>query len=256
MTERAVYIGGLAVFAAAAALTVYFQVAMGGGGMEMPGGWTMSMMWMVMPGQTWLTAALVFTVMWLAMMVAMMLPSVLPMLLLYRRVATSRNDRHVGRALWLLGGGYFFVWVGFGIVAYAGGMGLSFAAMHSRTISHVIPIASACALVASGAYQLTPWKSACLRHCRDPMGLVAGHIGAGARAALRFGLHHGVFCAGCCWALMVMQLVLGVMSIGIMIAVAAVIALEKLIARGLLIARVTGVAAIVAGAWMLVGALR
>jgi predicted metal-binding membrane protein len=258
LTVRAIHLHSLLVFAAAAAATSYFVATMSGGPMPMPGGWEMSMMWMVMPGQTWVAAAVVFTVMWLAMMVAMMLPSAMPMLLLYRRAATFRKDAHVGASLWLLGGAYFFVWTAFGVLAYAAGMTISWLAMRYRAVSVAVPPATAAALIAAGAYQLTPWKSACLEHCRDPMALVANHLERGRSGALRLGLHHGVYCAACCWALMVIQLVLGVMNLGVMIVVAAAITLEKLLAHpwGYRTARFAGLLSISGGLWLLVDFIR
>jgi predicted metal-binding membrane protein len=128
--------------------------------------------------------------------------------------------------------------------------------MRFETVSRAVPAASGIALVVAGIYQLTPWKTACLRHCRNPTQLMAGHLGRrGWRDALGLGLHHGAFCAGCCWGLMLVQLVLGVMSIGAMALVAAVIAAEKLLAGGVGIARTAGVAAIVAGAGVALRAL-
>lgn len=250
--ESAVYWAGVAVFAAAAALTVYFNRSMTGG-MAMPGGWTMSMTWMPMGG--WLASGVMFAAMWVAMMVAMMLPSTLPMLLLYRRAQRFRREAHLGLLCWLVGSGYFLVWLLFGMVAFAAGAMIARAAMQSGTFSRAIPLASGVALVVAGIYQLTPWKSACLRHCRDPLLLLAGHVQGGWRGALRLGLHHGAFCAACCWALMLIQLVLGVMSLVVMAVVAVVIALEKLLPRGLLVARLTGAAAIATGLFVAARAL-
>ncbi len=99
----------------------------------------------------------------------------------------------------------------------------------------------------SGIYQLTQWKLACLKHCRDPLTLLAANLHRGRFGALRIGIHHGAFCAACCWALMLIQLVLGVMNLAAMVAVAVVIALEKLLPRGEWLARAAGLVAIVAG---------
>lgn len=250
--EGAVYWVAVGVFAAAAALTVYFNRSMTGG-MAMPGGWTMSMTWMPMGG--WLASGLMFAAMWVAMMVAMMLPSTLPMLLLYRRAQRFRGEAHLGWLCWLVGGGYFLVWLLFGMAAFATGTMIARAAMQSGTFSRAVPLASGVALVVAGIYQLTPWKSACLRHCRDPLLLVAGHVQGGWRGPLRLGIHHGAFCAACCWALMLVQLALGVMNLSVMALVAVVIALEKLLARGLLVARLTGAAAIFAGLFLAAHAL-
>lgn len=245
-TERSVYVSALALFAVAAGATIFLTHSMSGG-MPMPGNWTMSMMWMVMPGQTWLGAALSFVGMWLAMMVAMMLPSSLPMLLLYRRAAAFRGKSDLGVTTFVLGTGYFLVWLLFGVIAYAVGEVVARAAMESTTVCRAIPVAAGTALIVAGSFQLTPWKSACLRHCRDPLAVVAQHLHGGWRGALQLGIHHGAFCAACCWALMLIQLVLGVMNLPVMVLVGIVIALEKLIPRGEVVARVSGTVSILGG---------
>jgi predicted metal-binding membrane protein len=244
--ERATFTAALAVFAVAAVLTIYLTRSMSGG-MRMSGNWTMSMMWMVMPGQSWMTAALAFVGMWLAMMVAMMLPSSLPMLLLYRRAAAFRGESRLGLLTFAVGTGYFLVWTLFGVLAYLGGTAISRLVMTWLALSRIVPVAAGGALVLAGIYQLTPWKSACLKHCRDPLLLVAHHLHGGWRGALRLGIHHGVFCAACCWGLMLIQLVLGVMSLAVMAVVAVLIALEKVLAKGEVVARLTGYGAVLGG---------
>jgi predicted metal-binding membrane protein len=135
----------------------------------------------------------------------------------------------------------------FGVVAYLIGVLVARGAMHSDPFSRTLPLAGGLALCIAGIYQLTPWKSACLKHCRDPLTLVANHLHGGRFGALRLGIHHGAFCAACCWALMLIQLVLGVMNLTVMLAVAVVIALEKLLSKGEWVARVVGLAAIAGG---------
>ena len=241
---RASYTVAFLIFTAAAAATLYFKYSMSGG-MPMPGHWTMSPMWMPMGSE--LEGAVIFAAMWLAMMIAMMLPSTMPMLLLYRRAAAFRGQDHLARAMFVLAGGYFLVWTLFGIAAYLIGMLITRGAMHSDALSRALPITAGVALCVAGIYQLTPWKAVCLKHCRDPLTLVAHHLHGDRFGALRLGIHHGAFCAACCWALMLIQLVLGVMNLTVMIGVALVIALEKLLAKGEWIAKATGVAAIVGG---------
>src|SRR4051812_12633661 len=125
-TERALYVAAFVVFIATAALTLWFALTMRGG-MRMAGGWTMSMMWMRMAGESLFVAGAVFAAMWLAMKIAMMLPSSLPMLIVYRRAAAFREDAHGARNTAILAAGYFTVWLAFGIVAYA--MGATLAAI-------------------------------------------------------------------------------------------------------------------------------
>ncbi|HEV2490882.1 MAG TPA: DUF2182 domain-containing protein [Candidatus Acidoferrales bacterium] len=244
---HALYLIVLLVIACAVGATVYFNGSMSGG-MAMPGNWTMSMMWMSMGDE--LRAAAIFIVMWVAMMVAMMLPSSMPMLLLYRRVAAFRGEGNIGKAIFALGSGYFFIWTLFGVAAYLIGTIVTQRAMHSDTFSRALPLAGGLALCAAGIYQLTPWKSACLRHCRDPLTLISRHQRQGHFGALRVGIHHGAVCAACCWALMLIQLVLGVMNLTVMVTVAVVIALEKLFPRGESVAKAVGLAAIVVGVIM------
>jgi predicted metal-binding membrane protein len=229
------------------------------GGMPMPGGWVMPMIWMHMPGQTVWGAAGMFLPMWQAMMIAMMLPSSWPMLELYRRVAVSSGEKRPGLAVALAGAGYFAVWLGFGAVAFGMGWAASDAVMKSAEWSRRMPAAAGAGLIAAGLYQWSPWKQACLAHCRSPLMFLAHAFRPGPRGALRVGLVHGIFCAGCCWALMAIQMILGVMNLAVMLVVAAVIAVEKLWTRGGLVARLAGGAALgigafylalAAGAWM------
>ncbi len=117
-SEKWTYAAAIAAFALSAVITLYLCHSMSGG-MPMPGHWNMSMMWMKMPGQKWIIAALAFLGMWLFMMVAMMLPSSLPLLLVYRRASAFRGEKRLGLLTFMLGTGYFFVWVLFGAVAYA-----------------------------------------------------------------------------------------------------------------------------------------
>ena len=243
-SPHALYVIALLIFAGAAGATLYFNQSMSGG-MPMPGNWTMSMMWMSMGGET--RAAAMFIVMWLAMMIAMMLPSSLPMLVLYRRVAAFRGEENLGLATFALGGGYFLVWTLFGVAAYLIGLMLTQGAMHSAAFSRALPFAGGLALCVAGIYQLSPWKSACLRHCRDPLTLISHHLRRGHVGALRVGIYHGAFCAACCWALMLVQLVLGVMNLIVMVTIAVVIAVEKLLPQGEWLARAVGLATILAG---------
>jgi predicted metal-binding membrane protein len=239
-----VYATAFIVFAMGAISTAYFSTTMRGA-MPMPGGWTMSMVWM--PMGAWTASLLMFSIMWVAMMVAMMLPSTLPIILLFRRVALFRDEPYVGTLCTVLAAGYFLAWAGFGLAAYGVGIGITQLAMRSLQVSYAVPFAAALALMAAGVFQLTPMKQACLRHCRDPLLLLSNHTGRGWRAALRLGLCHGAFCVACCWALMLIQLVLGVMNVAVMAVLAMVIAMEKLLPHGATLARVVGTLSLVGG---------
>ena len=244
--ESLVYLIAVGVFLVSAALSAWFCWSMAGG-MDMPGGWSMSMMWMPMPGQTWLAATAMFLLMWVAMMVAMMLPSALPTLLIYRRAMHFRSEPRPGLSTFMMACGYFFVWAGAGALAYGAGAAIAWATMRWDAVSRCVPAVSGVALIMCGIFQFTTWKMSCLKHCRDPLHFVASHLHGGPRGGWKLGLHHGVFCAACCWGLMLIQLILGVMNLAVMVVVAGIIALEKLVPRAEWIVWLTGTGAIVAG---------
>ena len=245
-TEQCARATASGVFLLAAAYTFYAARGMSGG-MTMPGGWTMPMMWMVMPGQSLAGAAFVFLLMWQAMMIAMMLPSSWPTLELYSRVARHTGQRWPMFNTVLAAVGYFTVWGAFGAIAFAAGFEISRAAMFSPQLSRWVPAVAGVSLVFAGVWQLTPLKQSCLQHCRDPLMFLGRAYKPGVWGGFRLGLHHGAFCAACCWALMLMQMVLGVMNLAVMTGVAAIIATEKLWRRGPLLARLVGALSIVVG---------
>jgi predicted metal-binding membrane protein len=217
--------------------------------MPMPGGWSMSMAWMSMGRQSLPAHAMMFLVMWETMMIAMMLPSVMPAVLLHRRLVEARitrGERAAGSQVLLLAG-YFSVWAAFGAVAYVAGMTLTAAAMRSIRVSVMVPAVTGLALAAAGAYQLTQWKQICLRHCRSPLEFFARRDIRRAADSWRFGLHHGAYCAACCWGLMLIQLALGVMSVPLMASIALLIMLEKQWRHGEVLARVVGGASLAGG---------
>jgi predicted metal-binding membrane protein len=239
------------VTVAAWVFTIYGATSMSSA-MPMPGGWSMSMAWMSMGQQSPLAHAAMFLTMWAVMMVAMMLPSVMPAVLLHRRLIearVARGNRATGSHLLLLAG-YFSIWVAFGAVAYALGMTLASAAMRSVRVSVLMPAATGAALAAAGAYQLTQWKQLCLRHCRSPLDFFARHAIQRAADSWRFGLHHGAYCAACCWGLMVIQLALGIMSVPLMALVALIILLEKQWRHGEVLARAVGAASLAGGIFL------
>jgi predicted metal-binding membrane protein len=246
------------VFGVAAVATLVDSLKMQDG-MRMPGDWNMPMMWMVMPGQTIWSAAWMFLLMWQAMMIAMILPSSWPILELYHRTIAVRQDRQPparpNLQTALVGAGYFAVWLAFG-AAFAVGLWVSRKTMTSATLSYRMPAFAGVGLLLAGIYQLSPLKQRCLQHCRSPL-LFLGHIfHPGYGGAVRVGVIHGAFCAACCWALMLVQIILGVMNLGIMIVVAGIIAIEKLWSRGPVFARLAGIASIAAGIFLLATYIR
>ncbi len=201
----------------------------------MPGGWTMSMVWMRMPTQTWLSAAAMFMLMWAAMMLAMMLPSLAPIL---RRRRFRR---------WLVATAYFFVWTGFGAVAYAAGIALTTAEMRSPALARSVPIATGVVLLLAGLVQVTRWKAhhlACCRACVMP---------PDARSAWNDGVRLGAHCVLCCSGLIATLFVLGVMNLAVMAAVAAAITIERLAPQPERVARAIGMAIIAVGAIVTLG---
>jgi predicted metal-binding membrane protein len=222
-------------FVASLAATAYFCRSMCSE-MEMPGGWTMSMMWMRMPGQSWAASATSFLLMWQAMMVAMMLPSALPMFLKTRRQWAS---------LCCMASGYFAIWLAAGVGIYALGMAFAAVAMRLEFFSRAVPWLLSASLIAAGAIQFTRWKITHLLRCRSALGCAIScpHH----ETSFRLGCKQGAACCVCCAGPMTIQLALGIMNPLVMIIVAIVIAAEKLLPRPIIIARFVGLSAIIAG---------
>lgn len=208
--------------AGAWALTVSRSVDMGG----------------AMPGPMGLSLP-AFVGMWTLMMAAMMLPAVAPLAAVYARtVRTHRPAR-----LTAFTAGYLAVWAAAGVPAYA----LAWAAGRvAGSRPGLATLAAAAAYALCGLYQLTPFKDRCLQHCRSPLAALL-HYGSfrGPLRDLRAGAHHGAFCAGCCWALFVVLVAVGVMNLAAMLGLTAVVLLEKLSPRGMGVARAVGVVALV-----------
>jgi predicted metal-binding membrane protein len=189
--------------------------------------------------------SLVFA-MWAVMMVAMMIPSAAPMIEMYARMARGNADSRAWFT-WAFVGGYAASWTLFSAAATAAQWALARAAMMPAAM-RVGPIAGAVILAAAGIYQLTPLKNACLARCRTPIGFFMTEWRGGAAGALAMGLKHGAFCIGCCWMLMALLFVAGVMNLLWIAALAAVVLLEKVTPWGGAIARVSGVAMIASAA--------
>jgi predicted metal-binding membrane protein len=241
---------GLSVllFAASAVVTIVWCASMSAMGMSMPGGWTMSMAWMRMPGQTWLGAAASFLLMWVVMMVAMMLPSLVPMLWRYRRALGRTGETRRGRLTALVGVVYFFVWTVFGMAAFPLGIALKTIEMQQAALARVVPIAVGVVVLIAGAFQFSAWKAHHLACCRRAPGRDQT-VPANASTAWRLGLRLGVHCSCCCAGLMAVLLVVGVMDARAMVVVAAAITVERLAPAGEQVARVIG--AVVVGMGML-----
>jgi predicted metal-binding membrane protein len=243
------------LFAASAAGTVVWCASMlPMAGMPMPGGWTMSMAWMRMSGQTWLGAAASFLGMWVVMMVAMMLPSLLPMLRRYRTAAGIAGRSRLGRLTVLVGVGYFFVWTLIGTAVFPLGVALAALEMEWPSLARAVPFAVGAVVLLAGLLQLTAWKARELACCRESPGC-GRPLPADARTAWRHGLRIGVHCSRCCASLMAILLCIGVMDLRAMVVVAAAITVERVAPAGERIARGTGVVFGGAGVFLLVRAV-
>jgi predicted metal-binding membrane protein len=239
------------LFAASAAVTIVWCGSMSAmGGMPMPGGWTMSMAWMRMPGQTWPGAAASFLGMWVVMMVAMMLPSLVPMLSRYRQAVGGASDAHPGRLTVLVGVGYFLVWTVFGMAAFPLGVALAEVEMQQPALARAVPIAVGVVVLIAGALQLTSWKARHLACCREAPG-PGPTLPADARTAWRHGLRLGLHCSYCCAPLMTILLVIGVMDLGVMAVVTAAITVERLAPAGERVARALGAVVVGAGVFLI-----
>ncbi|MEO7276560.1 MAG: DUF2182 domain-containing protein [Sphingomicrobium sp.] len=191
--------------------------------------------------------------MWWVMMTAMMLPSAMPAVLLYAHVRNSRGKSTEIASPWLFLLGYLVAWLGFSVIATAAQLALVgsrwIGAMNLRATA---PGLVGGALIAAGAYQLSPWKNACLRSCRSPAQFLARNWRPGASGALRLGLLHGAICVGCCWLLMILLFAGGVMNLGWVALLASLVAVEKLALRGALFARWGAAAMLASGAGVLI----
>ena len=194
-------------------------------------------------------------VMWALMMVAMMLPSAAPMILLYARVAGQSPARPTALApTFVFAATYLLVWIAFSalatlaqtLLAPSGAISAAKLAFGDNRLAGAV-------LLVAGAYQLTPLKHACLLQCRSPIGFVMQHWRPGWRGAVTLGLRHAVYCVGCCWALMALLFVGGVMSLPWVALLALIVLAEKAAPIGVIGARVVGVAAALAGVALLAG---
>jgi len=192
-------------------------------------------------------AFLVF-LMWAVMMVGMMVPSVAPTTMVYAAVArkAARQGSIVAPTATFVAG-YVFMWTLFSALATLAQWGLESAALLSPMMVATSPALGAGLLIAAGVYQITPAKAACLRRCRSPAHFISEHWRAGTLGALRMGVEHGAFCLGCCWLLMGLLFVGGVMNLLWITVIAGFVLVEKLMPHG----RVAGVLS--GGAMILVG---
>jgi predicted metal-binding membrane protein len=182
-----------------------------------------------------MTDPLAFLVAWIVMMAAMMLPSSAPMFLLFR-VSASDGPNGELRTL-TFGAGYLLVWAVVGAVVL-----VAQRVLDATLNPDVRPVGVAAVLVAAGAYQFTPLKATCLRACQTPADFLVRHWRSGTLGALRLGLDHGLYCLGCCWALMVVLVAAGGMGLAWVALIALIVLVEKLVPRAIWFSRAVGVA--------------
>ncbi len=250
--SQRVFLGVSALlFVASAATTIVWCASMSSmGGMPMPGGWTMSMTWMRMPGQTWPGSAVSFLGMWIVMMVAMMLPSLVPMLWRYREAVGGVGGTAAARLGWLttlVGVAYFFVWTAFGLGACVLGVTLAEIEMREPALSRLVPLAVGVVVLIAGVLQFTAWKARRLACCRETPGC-GRTLPADVVTAWKHGVRLGLHCSSCCAGLMAILLVTGVMDLRAMAVVTAAMTVERLAPNGERLARIVGI--VIVGAAM------
>ena len=201
----------------------------------------MGMTMLTMPSWGWIEL-LLLCVMWVIMMIAMMLPSASPMILMYLKTLQRSSTQHsvpVLISMFVLG--YLVIWTGFSALISVVQWALHKAALLSPMMVSTSNVLGGLILIVAGLYQWTPYKHACLRRCRSPLGFIMTQWREGINGAFVMGLRHGLFCLGCCWALMALLFVTGVMNLLWIAALSVLVLIEKIIPTGEKLARWVGV---------------
>jgi predicted metal-binding membrane protein len=195
--------------------------------------------------------ALVFVAGWTVMTFAMMLPTSLPLITMFEKLVRRRSERTL--LVVLLLAGYIGIWTAFGAAAHTGDRAVHAAVTQFHWLEDNSYVIGAGTLVLAGAYQFTPLKYMCLDKCRSPLSFITEHWSGGNERmqALRLGVHHGLFCVGCCWSLMLLMFAVGVGNIGVMLLLGAVMAIEKNMPWGRQLSAPLGLVLIVAGVALL-----
>jgi predicted metal-binding membrane protein len=243
--DKTIVLVGLALVTVLAwAYMIRMAVDMSGAGMEIQH--TCMMSWEMDD------LIMVFT-MWSVMMVAMMLPSALPMILLFTTLNRQRSETMsplIPTGLFVVG--YLAAWVAYSALATLAQWGLHASALLSHSMSIANPYLGGCILAASGIFQWTPFREACMTHCRSPIGFLLTHWKEGRVGALMMGLTHGTFCVGCCWMLMTISLVLGVMNMLWMAVLTILMFWEKVISpNSIWLSRAAGAVLTIWGMWVI-----
>ena len=256
--ERAIVIAALGVVALCAwADLAWVSDGMATGGMDMTGSGIIPagrrlMMPATSPWQP-VEFASVF-VMWVVMMIGMMVPSATPMILVHARVVRqgAAPGKPLAATAWFVGG-YLLAWTLFSFAATVGQWALERFSLLTPAMAASSGVFGGAVLSAAGLYQWTPLKETCLSQCQAPMAFILRHGGprSTATGSLILGLRHGGYCVGCCWALMLLLFVLGVMNLLWIAALAVLVLLEKVLPFGRAVARLCGLLFVALGGWML-----
>lgn len=251
--DRAVVIGALAALTVLAwAYTIWLARSMDMGGMA-----TGAMLAPAFKPWTGTDFAVTF-VMWAVMMVGMMTPSAAPMILIYSRV--GRRASLEGQPLAATGffaGGYLLAWSAFSLAATLGQWLLERAALMTHMMATTSQVLGAIVLIIAGVFQWTPVKDACLKHCQSPLGFILQYgFRNDTRGSLGLGFRHGIYCVGCCWALMALLFVGGVMNIVWIAGLAIFVLVEKIVPLGRMVSRTAGAGLLAWGVWLLAAAVQ
>ena len=252
----------VALIALAWSYVIWLAADMDMGGMDMSGFRMIPAgMSLMMPAtEPWnaIEFAFVFA-MWAVMMIGMMTPSAMPMILLYTRV--GRQSANAGKPLTATGwfaSGYLLMWTAFALAATSVQWALERGALLTPTMAAASGVFGGCVMIAAGLYQWMPLKDACLRQCQAPWLFIQRHGGfrGDAVGSLALGARHGLYCVGCCWVLMALLFVGGVMNVLWIAAIAILVLAEKVVPAGRVISRTAGAGLFAGGAWLLAQALR
>jgi predicted metal-binding membrane protein len=220
---------------------------------------------MMMPGMAMDSAAkpepstavalevMLFLAMWMAMMIAMMFPSVSPMVLLFARVSKGQaaQSDQTQVPTWIFITGYLAIWMLVGGLMYLASLLMRWVGGQISWIGEWGVLGSGIVLIGAGLYQFSSWKGICLAHCRSPLGFILHHWRDGMLGAFRMGIDHGAYCVGCCWGLMLVMFVMGLMSLVWMGMLTVVIFVEKITRFGPILSKVIGGSLILLGVGIL-----
>jgi predicted metal-binding membrane protein len=242
VSQQAFHRVSVLLFAASVTLTIVWCTSM-------PATGGMPMMWMRMPGHSWLHSAASFLGMWAVMMVAMMLPSLMPMLFRYRTAVRWTGETRLGTLTAVVGSAYFLVWTALGIVAFPLGAALAAVEMRQPALARAVPLAVSVVVMIAGVLQFTAWKThhlACCRKAAWPGWMPRADAGTAWRHGLRIGLH----CSCCCAGSTAILLATGVMDLRVMVVVTAANVVERLAPAGEGAARALGAVGLGAGLYL------